>query len=51
MRNRPFLDLKNALARLLRNTAAGVLFNEHIAGRIRARLPAWGRGHRVEKDR
>ena len=31
MRNRPFLDRKAALARLLRNTEAGVLFNEHIA--------------------
>jgi bifunctional non-homologous end joining protein LigD len=32
MRNRPFLDRKGALARLLRNTEAGILFNEHIAG-------------------
>jgi hypothetical protein len=31
MRNRPFLDRKATLARLLRNTEAGVLFNEHIA--------------------
>jgi bifunctional non-homologous end joining protein LigD len=31
MRNRPFLDRKAALARLLRNTKAGILFNEHIA--------------------
>jgi bifunctional non-homologous end joining protein LigD len=31
MRNRPFLDRKAALARLLRNTEAGILFNEHIA--------------------
>jgi bifunctional non-homologous end joining protein LigD len=31
MRNRPFLDRKNALARLLRNTEARILFNEHIA--------------------
>jgi bifunctional non-homologous end joining protein LigD len=31
MRNRPFLGRKNALARLLRNTGAGILFNEHIA--------------------
>jgi bifunctional non-homologous end joining protein LigD len=31
MRNRPFLDRKAALARLLRNTGAGILFNEHIA--------------------
>jgi bifunctional non-homologous end joining protein LigD len=29
MRNRPFLDRKNA--RLLRNTEAGILINEHIA--------------------
>src|SRR5215475_12130754 len=31
MRNRPFLDRKAALAQLLRNTEAGILFNEHIA--------------------
>ena len=31
MCNRPFLERKNALARLLRNTDAGILFNEHIA--------------------
>jgi bifunctional non-homologous end joining protein LigD len=31
MRNRPFLDRKAALARLLRNTGAAILFNEHIA--------------------
>jgi bifunctional non-homologous end joining protein LigD len=31
MRNRPFLDRKAALARLLRNTEAGIRFNEHIA--------------------
>jgi bifunctional non-homologous end joining protein LigD len=30
-RNLPFLDRKNALARLLHNTRAGILFNEHIA--------------------
>jgi bifunctional non-homologous end joining protein LigD len=30
VRNRPFLDRKAALARLLRNTKAGILFNEHI---------------------
>jgi bifunctional non-homologous end joining protein LigD len=30
MRDRPFLDRKRAPARLLRNTKAGVLFNEHI---------------------
>jgi ATP-dependent DNA ligase len=30
MRNRPFLDRKAALARLLRDTEAGILFNEHI---------------------
>jgi bifunctional non-homologous end joining protein LigD len=30
MRNRPFLDRKAALARLLRSTEAGILFNEHI---------------------
>jgi bifunctional non-homologous end joining protein LigD len=31
MRDRRFLDRKAALARLLRNTKAGILFNEHIA--------------------
>jgi bifunctional non-homologous end joining protein LigD len=31
MRDRPFLDRKAALARLLHNTWAGILFNEHIA--------------------
>ena len=31
MRDRPFLDRKAALARLLCNTEAGILFNEHIA--------------------
>jgi bifunctional non-homologous end joining protein LigD len=31
LRNRPFLDRKDALARLLRNTEVGILFNEHIA--------------------
>jgi bifunctional non-homologous end joining protein LigD len=31
MRKRPFLDRKAALAQLLRNTGAGILFNEHIA--------------------
>ena len=30
MRDRPFLDRKAALARLLRNTKAGILFNEHV---------------------
>jgi bifunctional non-homologous end joining protein LigD len=31
MRNLPFLDRKAALARLLRDTEAGILFNEHFA--------------------
>jgi ATP-dependent DNA ligase len=30
MRNRPFLDRKAALARLLRNTKAGILFNDDV---------------------
>jgi bifunctional non-homologous end joining protein LigD len=30
MRNLPFLDRKAALAHLLRNSEAGILFNEHI---------------------
>jgi len=32
LRDHPFLDRKAALARLLRDTEAGILFNEHIAG-------------------
>jgi bifunctional non-homologous end joining protein LigD len=31
LRDLPFLDRKAALARLLRNSKAGILFNEHIA--------------------
>jgi bifunctional non-homologous end joining protein LigD len=31
MRNLPFLDRKAALANLLRNAEAGILFNQHIA--------------------
>jgi bifunctional non-homologous end joining protein LigD len=31
MRNRPFLERKAALARLLHNTGASILFNQHIA--------------------
>jgi bifunctional non-homologous end joining protein LigD len=31
LRQRPFLDRKATLARLLRDTKAGILFNEHIA--------------------
>jgi bifunctional non-homologous end joining protein LigD len=31
LRNLPFLDRKAALARLLRNTKAGILLNEHVA--------------------
>ncbi len=36
LRKRRFLDRKAALARLLRNTETGILFNEHIAedGRV-----------------
>jgi bifunctional non-homologous end joining protein LigD len=32
LRNRPFLERKEALARLLRNIEAGILLNEHITG-------------------
>jgi bifunctional non-homologous end joining protein LigD len=32
LRDRPFLDRKAALARLLRGTGSGILFNEHVAG-------------------
>jgi len=31
LRNRPFLDRKAALARLLRDTRAGILLNRHVA--------------------
>ena len=31
LRDRPFLDRKAALARLLRDTEAGILLNEHVA--------------------
>jgi bifunctional non-homologous end joining protein LigD len=31
LRNRPFLDRKSALARLLRDAKAGIQLNEHIA--------------------
>ena len=52
LRNRPFLDRKDALARLLLGTEIGILLNEQIADDgptvIRARLPARCRGHRVQ---
>ena len=32
LRDRPFLDRKAALARLLRDTEEGILLNEHVAG-------------------
>jgi bifunctional non-homologous end joining protein LigD len=32
LRDRPFLERKAALARLLRDTEAGILLNEHVAG-------------------
>jgi bifunctional non-homologous end joining protein LigD len=51
MRNLAFLDRKGALARLLRNIEAGILFNEHISEDGRTRLPAWRRRHRIEEDR
>jgi hypothetical protein len=35
LRGRPFLDRKAALARLLRDTEAGILFNEHVARMVR----------------
>ena len=43
-----------ALARLLPNTEAGILFNEHIAedGLLSSHTPvAWRRGHRLEEGR
>jgi bifunctional non-homologous end joining protein LigD len=48
LRNFPFLDRKAALARLLRDTEAGIIFNEHIAKDERVvfahacRLGGWG---------
>jgi ATP-dependent DNA ligase len=44
MRNRPFLDRKAALARLLRDTEAGIRFRIYCRGRpyrLRTCLPAW----------
>src|SRR5215469_11995119 len=32
LRDRPFLDRKAALTRLLRDTKVGILLNEHVAG-------------------
>jgi bifunctional non-homologous end joining protein LigD len=52
MRYRPFLDRKTALARLLRNTEAGILLTEHIAEDgpvVFAHWPVGRRGHRVEE--
>jgi ATP-dependent DNA ligase len=54
MRNRRFLDRKAALARLLRNTKpASYSMNPSLraAGRLRPRLPARRRRHRVEEGR
>ncbi|HKD24345.1 MAG TPA: hypothetical protein VKC66_00280 [Xanthobacteraceae bacterium] len=52
LRHLPFLDRKAALAQLLPNTEAGILFNEtHCRGRpcrLRACLPTWRRGHRFQ---
>jgi ATP-dependent DNA ligase len=47
-RSLPFLDRKAALARLLRNAKAGILFNKHIV-EDGPRLPARCRGHRSKK--
>jgi bifunctional non-homologous end joining protein LigD len=53
--DRPFLERKAVLARLLRDTEAGILLNEHIAedgATVFAHaVPARRRGHRVEEDR
>src|SRR5712671_4192706 len=52
LRNRPFLDRKDALARLLRDTDAGIVLNEHVAEDgptvFAQRLPAWRRGYRLQ---
>jgi bifunctional non-homologous end joining protein LigD len=53
-RNRPFLERKAALAHLLCNTKAGILFNEHTAedgSVVFAHACRLGRGHRVEEGR
>src|SRR6266404_4521707 len=55
LRDHRFLDRKATLARLLRDTEAGILFNEHVAGdgptvfEHACRLGAEGMG--VEADR
>jgi hypothetical protein len=55
LRNLPFLDWKAALARLLRDTEAGILLNEHIVegglSVFRPCLPAWDRRHRLKGGR
>jgi bifunctional non-homologous end joining protein LigD len=55
LRNLPFLDRKAALVRLLRDTKAGILFNEHIAedgATVFAHAcRLWGGGHRIEEGR
>jgi hypothetical protein len=54
LRDLPFLDRKAALAGLLRDTAATILLNEHIARgpyRLCARLPVRRRGHRIGEGR
>src|SRR5262249_45464116 len=51
LRDLPFLDRKDALARLLRDIKAGILLNDHVAGwahSLRARLPTRRRGHCFE---
>jgi hypothetical protein len=55
LRNLPFLDRKAALARLLRETEAGIPAERtHRGGwgdRVRPCVPAWRRGYRFEADR
>jgi ATP-dependent DNA ligase len=54
LRDLPFLDRKAALARLLRDTEAGILLDAHCRRWcycLCARLSAWRRGHRLEEGR
>jgi hypothetical protein len=53
-RNSPFLDRKNALARLLRNTRLASCSTNtfpRTAPSFSRILPAWGRGYRFKEDR
>jgi hypothetical protein len=51
MRNLPFLDRKNARGCCASPRPASYSMSTSPRCRLRARLPAWGRGHRVEEGR